>query len=61
MRSNLTTILGRTAAYKNGVVTWQEMMRAKEKFTARPQGLEGVTERLRDSLLRLVRGGSLRL
>ena len=32
VRSNLTTILGRMAAYNNGVVTWQEMMRAKEKF-----------------------------
>ena len=42
VRSNLTTILGRMAAYKNGVVTWQEMMRAKEKFTRRPQRAEGL-------------------
>ena len=30
VRSNLTTILGRMAAYRNGVVTWQEMMRQRE-------------------------------
>jgi predicted dehydrogenase len=40
VRSNLTTILGRTAAYKNTVVTWDEMMRAKEKFTADLKGLK---------------------
>ena len=40
VRSNLTTILGRMAAYKNGVVTWQEMMRAKEKFTPDLKGLK---------------------
>ncbi|MCX6916387.1 MAG: hypothetical protein NT167_25650, partial [Verrucomicrobia bacterium] len=40
VRSNLTTILGRTAAYKNGVVTWQEMMRHKEKFTHDVKGLK---------------------
>src|SRR5512135_3285415 len=34
VRSNLTTILGRMAAYRNGVVTWEEMMRANEKFVA---------------------------
>jgi hypothetical protein len=28
------------AAYKNGVVTWQEMMRAKEKFVADFKGLK---------------------
>ncbi|MDA1275658.1 MAG: Gfo/Idh/MocA family oxidoreductase [Verrucomicrobia bacterium] len=32
VRSNLTTILGRTAAYKGREVTWKEMMDAKEKF-----------------------------
>ncbi len=47
VRSNLTTILGRTAAYKNRVVTWHEMMRDKEKFSARPQGLEGLSRRPR--------------
>jgi myo-inositol 2-dehydrogenase / D-chiro-inositol 1-dehydrogenase len=40
VRSNLTTILGRTAAYKNGVVTWDEMMRRKEKFTPDLKGLK---------------------
>ena len=39
VRSNLTTILGRMAAYKNGVVTWQEMMKAKEKLVADLKGL----------------------
>jgi len=32
VRSNLTTILGRTAAYKRGEVTWEEMIRANEKL-----------------------------
>jgi len=40
VRSNLTTILGRMAAYKNGVVTWQEMMRANEKLAADLKGLK---------------------
>ncbi len=40
VRSNLTTILGRTAAYKNTVVTWDEMMDAKEKFVADLSGLK---------------------
>ncbi len=40
VRSNLTTILGRTAAYKNGVVTWQEMMQANEKFAPDLKGLK---------------------
>lgn len=40
VRSNLTTILGRMAAYNNGVVTWQEMMRAKEKFVVDLTGLK---------------------
>ena len=40
VRSNLTTLLGRTAAYKNGVVTWQEMMSHKEKFTHDLKGLK---------------------
>lgn len=34
VRSNLTTILGRTAAYKHAVVTWEEMIRANEKWEA---------------------------
>ncbi len=40
VRSNLTTILGRMAAYKNGVVTWKDMMHAKEKFVADLKGLK---------------------
>jgi myo-inositol 2-dehydrogenase / D-chiro-inositol 1-dehydrogenase len=40
VRSNLTTILGRTAAYKNSMVTWAEMMRAKEKFMPDLKGLK---------------------
>jgi predicted dehydrogenase len=40
VRSNLTTILGRMAAYNNGLVTWDEMMRRKEKFTADLNGLK---------------------
>jgi myo-inositol 2-dehydrogenase/D-chiro-inositol 1-dehydrogenase len=40
VRSNLTTILGRTAAYKNGVVTWEEMMRKQEKFAPDLKGLK---------------------
>jgi myo-inositol 2-dehydrogenase / D-chiro-inositol 1-dehydrogenase len=40
VRSNLTTILGRMAAYKNGVVTWHEMMRKNEKFVADLKGLK---------------------
>jgi predicted dehydrogenase len=40
VRSNLTTILGRTAAYKNSMVTWDEMMRRKEKFAADLKGLK---------------------
>ena len=39
VRSNLTTILGRTAAYQNSVVTWDEMMRRKEKYTPDLKGL----------------------
>lgn len=40
VRSNLTTILGRTAAYKNAVVTWDEMMKANEKWEADLKGLK---------------------
>ena len=40
VRSNLTTILGRMAAYKNSVATWDEMMRRKEKFTPELKGLK---------------------
>lgn len=39
VRSNLTTILGRMAAYKKAEVTWDEMMRANEKFEFDTKGL----------------------
>jgi predicted dehydrogenase len=32
VRSNLTAILGRMAAYRNTVVTWDEMMRSNERL-----------------------------
>jgi myo-inositol 2-dehydrogenase / D-chiro-inositol 1-dehydrogenase len=41
VRSNLTTILGRTAAYRNQEVTWAEMMQAKEVLKFDLQGLKG--------------------
>jgi myo-inositol 2-dehydrogenase/D-chiro-inositol 1-dehydrogenase len=34
VESNLTAILGRTAAYKGAAVTWDEMMQANEKLEA---------------------------
>ena len=40
MRDNLTTILGRTAAYKRTEVTWDKMLRANEKWTADLKGLK---------------------
>jgi hypothetical protein len=36
VESNLTGILGRTAAYKEATVTWEEMMAANEKWEAPP-------------------------
>jgi predicted dehydrogenase len=40
VRSNLTTILGRMAAYKGRVVTWHEMMHVREKFMPDLKGLK---------------------
>jgi predicted dehydrogenase len=40
VRSNLTTILGRTAAYRHAEVTWEEMINANEKWEANLQGLK---------------------
>ncbi len=40
MRSNLTTILGRTAAYKKAEVTWDEMLKADEKLEFPRTGLK---------------------
>lgn len=39
VRSNLTTILGRTAAYKQAEVTWDQMMEACEKYEFDTRGL----------------------
>lgn len=40
VRSNLTTILGRTAAYRSGLVTWNEMINANEKLNPKLYGLK---------------------
>lgn len=40
VRSNLTTILGRTAAYRKAEVTWDEMLRAGEKLEFPTAGLK---------------------
>jgi myo-inositol 2-dehydrogenase / D-chiro-inositol 1-dehydrogenase len=39
VRSNLTTILGRTAAWRGGRVSWDEMMSANEELRADLSGL----------------------
>ena len=40
VRSNLTTILGRMAAYTNSEVTWQQMLDANEELDLKLEGLE---------------------
>jgi len=40
VRSNLTTILGRTAAYKGHEITWAQMMKANEKWEFDTKGLK---------------------
>jgi hypothetical protein len=40
VRSNLTTILGRTAACKKAEITWGEIMRANEKLHLDLKGLK---------------------
>ena len=40
VRSNLTTILGRTAAYKQAEVTWDEMLKTAEKLEYSTTGLQ---------------------
>ena len=40
VRSNLTTILGRTAAYRHGEITWDEMIKANDKWEADLKGLK---------------------
>ena len=41
VRSNLTAILGRIAAYEGRAVTWDEMLRASAKMDAKLEGLRG--------------------
>ncbi len=41
VRSNLVTILGRTAAYTGEVVYWDEMLKRNEKLDANLKGLKG--------------------
>ncbi|MGD0092498.1 MAG: Gfo/Idh/MocA family oxidoreductase [Planctomycetota bacterium] len=40
VRSNLTTILGRTACYKGAPLTWDEMMKANEKLEFDTKGMK---------------------
>jgi predicted dehydrogenase len=40
VRSNLITILGRTAAYENRMVTWDELLKSKAKLDANLKGLK---------------------
>lgn len=40
VRSNLVTIMGRTAAYQNRRVTWNELLRFTEKLDARLDGFK---------------------
>lgn len=40
VRSNLVTVLGRTAAYENRTVTWTELLNANEKLDANLKGLK---------------------
>ena len=40
VQSNLITILGRMAAYQNRVVTWDEMLKNKEKLDANLKGVK---------------------
>jgi myo-inositol 2-dehydrogenase / D-chiro-inositol 1-dehydrogenase len=40
VRSNLTTILGRMAAYQGSEVTWSQMMKAGEKLNFDTHGLK---------------------
>ena len=40
VRSNLITVMGRTAAYTGKIVTWDETVTSKEKLDGRLEGLE---------------------
>ena len=40
VRSNLTTILGRAAAYRHGAISWDEMLKTNEQWQADLAGLK---------------------
>jgi hypothetical protein len=40
VRSNLTTILGRMAAYKRAEVSWEQLMKSKERLDPKLHGLK---------------------
>ncbi len=40
VRSNLVTVLGRTAAYRGDVVTWDQIVRSEERLVADLKGLK---------------------
>jgi predicted dehydrogenase len=40
VRSNLVTILGRTAAYTGELVTWEKLLKSEERIDGRLQGLK---------------------
>jgi myo-inositol 2-dehydrogenase/D-chiro-inositol 1-dehydrogenase len=40
VRSNLVTILGRTAAYSGDLVTWEKLLKSEERIDGRLQGLK---------------------
>jgi hypothetical protein len=40
VRSNLVTILGRSAAYQQKTVTWEEVLRSKERMEPLLKGLK---------------------
>ena len=40
VRSNLVTVLGRTAAYEGRVVTWDELMKSEARLTPDLSGLK---------------------
>ncbi len=40
VRSNLLTVLGRTAAYRNEIITWKRLLQEKEKLDFDLQGLK---------------------
>jgi len=40
VRSNLITVMGRTAAYTGKIVTWDETVKSKEKLDGRLEGLK---------------------